>query len=276
MPNQLFTIDQEKCRHDGICAAECPGQLIFIDEKNQLPTAIDRAEKACLRCGHCVAVCPYDAFCLNTMAPEKCTPVDSQRLPDAEQAKLFLTARRSIRTYLKKPVDRATLAEIIDFARYAPTAVNTQPVNWLVFEDPQAVKRLAGLVIDWMRQVAVAEPQLAKTMNLPALISDWDGGKDRICRGAPHLIVAHAPIALASSQSSCTIALTYLELAAFAKGLGACWAGFFHRAANAYAPIQEALQLPNGHQCFGAMLIGYPQYAYHRIPLRKKAAITWR
>ncbi|MDF9410025.1 nitroreductase family protein [Pelotomaculum isophthalicicum JI] len=274
--NNLFEIDPNKCRHDGICVAECPLQLITTDGKDELPTPADKTEIECVSCGHCVTVCPHGAFTLKTMKPEECAPLDRKLLPTAEQAKLFLTARRSIRTYKKQPVDRATLSDLIDTARYAPTAVNTQPVNWLVIEDAGEVNRLAGLVIDWMRHVIVENPEMAIIMNMKRLVADWDNGEDRICRGAPHVIVAHAPAALASAQSSCTIALTYLELAAFSKGLGACWAGYFNRAADLYPPMTEALQLPEGHHCFGAMLVGYPQYQYHRIPLRKKAAITWR
>ena len=37
---------------------------------------------------------------------------------------------------------------------------------------------------------------------------------DGICRDAPHVIIAHGPEINPTSQASCTIALTYLELAA--------------------------------------------------------------
>jgi len=272
----LFTINPDKCQRDGICAAECPLKLITLNGKDKLPTPADRAEKQCINCGHCVVVCPHGALTLKTMTPEECAPVDKKLLPSADQVKLFLTARRSIRTYQKQPVDRATLSDIIDTARYAPTGMNTQPVNWLVIEDPGEVRRLAGLVIDWMRLTIEKKPELAKSMNMKRFVAAWENGEDRICRGAPHLIVAHGPEAVSNSLTSCTIALTYLELAAFSKGLGACWAGLFHRAANIHPPLVEALNLPDGHQCFGAMMVGYPQYQYHRIPLRKKAAITWR
>jgi len=274
--NNLFEIDPNKCKQDGICAAECPLKLITLNEKDKLPTPVDRAEKQCINCGHCVTVCPHGAFTLKTMTPEECAPVNKELLPSADQAKHFLTARRSIRTFKKQPVDRATLSDIIDTARYAPTGMNMQPVKWLVIEDANEVNRLAGLVIDWMRHIIKEKPEMAKSMNMNRFVAAWDNGEDRICRGAPHVIVAHAPEVIANAQSSCTIALTYLELAAFSKGLGACWAGFFNRAANLYPPMTEALQLPEGHQCFGAMMVGYPQYQYHRIPLRKKAAIIWR
>jgi len=274
--NNLFEIDLEKCKRDGICAAVCPLKLITVSEEDKLPLPIDKAEKQCIRCGQCVAACPYGAFSLNVMKPEECAPFDAKLLPSPEQAKSFLTSRRSIRVYKKQPVDRETLADIIDTARYAPTAVNIQPVKWLVIENADEVNRLAGLVVDWMRNVIKEDPELAKGLGMKRFVADWEAGEDRICRGAPHLIIAHANGAIAAAQSSCTIALTYLELAAFSKGLGACWAGFFHRAATLYPPITQALNLPEGHQVFGAMLVGYPRYRYYCIPQRKKAAVTWR
>jgi len=297
--NNLLEIDPRKCKQDYLCLAACPFKLITVNRKTKLPFPIDKAELQCILCGHCVAVCPYGALSiktlkpgvskiaetgiliagplsLQTMKPEECSPFNKEFLPSAEQVKHLLTARRSIRVYKKRPVDRETLADILDTARYAPTAMNSQPVNWLVVEDAQEVKRLGRLVIDWMRSVIKEDLILAQELNMQRLVASWENGEDRICRGAPHVIVAHADGALSRSQSSCTIALTYLEIAAFSKGLGACWAGYFTRAANLYPPLTEALHLPEGHQVFGAMMIGYPQLRYHLIPARKKAAVIWK
>jgi len=273
---KLFTIDEEKCKRDGICAAECPLRLITLREGDKLPEPVEKAERQCINCGHCLAVCPHDAFFLKEVSAEQLPMVDQSLLPQPAQAKQFLTARRSIRAYKKQQVAQSLLADLIDTARYAPSAVNMQPVHWLVVQKPEEVNRLAGLVIDWMRYVIETQPEVARNYNMKKLVDDWDQGTDRICRGAPHLIVAHAPEDLGASQSSCTIALAYLELAAFANGLGTCWAGFLHTASTMFPPLNEALALPEGHKCFGAMLIGYPKYQYRRLPLRKAARVIYR
>jgi nitroreductase len=113
------------------------------------------------------------------------------------------------------------------------------------------------------------------TLRFGRIVKSWDAGIDRICRNAPHVIVAHAPKDQTAAPSSCTIALTYLELAAYAYGLGACWGGYFHADSRFWLPMQQALELPQGHKCFGAMMIGYPKYRYHRIPRRNSPKITW-
>jgi len=272
----LFTIDQNKCKQDGICAKECPVGIISFSGKGSFPAPVEGTASLCINCGHCVAVCPHGAFSLQTMKSEDCAPVQKDQIPGPDSIEHFLVTRRSIRRYKDQPVDRDTLSRLINMASYAPSGHNSQPVNWLVIENKDEVHRLAGLVIDWMRHMVKENPGMALPMHMDKIVDVWDGGKDRICRGAPHVIVAHSPKTLMTAPAACYTALTYLELSAYAMGLGACWAGYFYAAANFYPPMQQALGLPEGHSSFGAMLIGHPQYRYHRVPLRNKPKITWR
>jgi len=272
----LFSVDQEKCKRDGFCVAECPVGIIEMPDEDSFPSPIQGADQICINCGHCVAVCPHAALSLKTMSPEDCPPVQRQLILTADHAEHFLRFRRSIRTYKDKPVDRGTLTKLIDMARYAPSGSNLQPVHWLVIENRNTVSDLAGLVADWMRAAIADNPEIALPLRFDRVVAAWERGQDRILRGAPHLIVAHGLKSVPAAQSACTIALTYLELAATALGLGACWAGYFNRAASAYPPMIEALELPEGHESFGAMMVGYSTYDYHRLPLRNESRISWR
>ncbi|HAH05895.1 MAG TPA: nitroreductase family protein [Elusimicrobia bacterium] len=56
-----------------------------------------------------------------------------------------LKKRRSIREYADKPIPKKVLEEIIDCARYAPTARNVQPWEFVVVTGKPALERLAGL-----------------------------------------------------------------------------------------------------------------------------------
>lgn len=67
-----------------------------------LSQLIDGGDKLCVRCGHCVAVCPYGAMSHAVMKPEECPPVKEDSLSGPEQVELFLRHRRSIRNYRKK------------------------------------------------------------------------------------------------------------------------------------------------------------------------------
>jgi nitroreductase/NAD-dependent dihydropyrimidine dehydrogenase PreA subunit len=272
----LFSLDQEKCKRDGICAEECPAQIIAFKDKTTFPTPMEGGEEFCTNCGHCVAVCPHGALTLSTMSPDECPSMIKDLLPGSEAMRELLRARRSIRQYKKKPVAHELLAELIDTARYAPTGSNKQQVHWTVFENPDEVRRLAALVIDFIKQMLPLSTDEDMNKRMRRIIAAWDNGKDRILRGAPHLILVHSPADLPFAEADCVIALTYLELYAYTQGLGTCWAGYFTSAACLHAPLLEALKLPEGHRCFGAVMLGYPQYHYTRIPQRNAPLSTWR
>jgi nitroreductase/NAD-dependent dihydropyrimidine dehydrogenase PreA subunit len=273
----LFTVDQEKCRRDGICVAECPGGIIEVKEEGGIPIPAESARDLCIHCGHCVAVCPQGALSLETMNPHDCPSLENGLSVPAESVEYLIRTRRSVRTYKNRPVERNTLKRLIDTARNAPSIKNLQPVHWLVIEQRSEVHRLASLVVAWMK--SMVESKQKARYPLPALghiIEKWEKGDDLVCHGAPHLIVVHGPKDSRASLTSCIIALTTLELAAHSFGLGTCWAGYFYAAANFYPPMLETLDLPGNHQCFAAMMIGYPKYRYHRIPVKREASITWR
>jgi len=272
----LLTVDKEKCRRDGICTEVCPAAIIEFKEKDAFPTVINGGKLFCINCGHCVAACPHDAMSHRLMKSADCPPIKKELHISPEQIEQFLRSRRSVRVYKDKIVEKALLTRLIDIAHYAPSGHNLQPVNWLVIHDKEAVQRLAGLVADWMRHLIDENSPLAAAMHLDRVISAWQDGKDRICRSAPHLIVAHARKDNPTAPAACTIALTYLELATVPLGFGACWAGYFNTAANFWPPLQTALKLPDNHMPFGAMMVGYPKFRYHRLPSRKPSRVVWR
>jgi len=271
----LFEVNPETCNQDGICAEICPSRIIHF-RKSRYPSPTAGAEAACIRCGHCVAVCPSGSLSHRALPVEQCPPVNRDFQLSPEQCEHFLRARRSIRTYKKKAVPGDEIQRVIEMARYAPTGRNAQDAQWLVLGKRAEIHNLARLVVAWMQWMTEHETEVAAAMHLDQTVRLWQSGDDIIFRNAPVLIVAHAEKGNIRALESCTIALSYLELAATSMGLGCCWAGYFMRAAAVYQPLKEALPLPGGHQSFGAMMLGYPKYKYHRLPLRKVPEITWR
>ncbi len=271
-------IDKEKCNKDGICVSECPERAIEMGEDG-FPKASAVGEMQCINCGHCVAFCPTGAFGLLSMQPEACDPVPEGVSTSIPEVSALIRTRRSIRTYKKQTAPKEVLEQLIGLACYAPTAKNLEPVHWAVIHDPNEVQRFGKMVIDWMRAMRKGEiTAIFPDRLLDLIIQDADAGGDWICRGAPHIVVAHGPndLPLPASPTACIIALTTLELAAPVFDLGACWAGYFNAAINNYPPMLEALDIPGNHDCHGAMMLGYPVYTPKRIPLRKSARITWR
>jgi len=146
---------------------------------------------------------------------------------------------------------------------FTPTGSNKQQVHWTVFEDTTKLQESSFLVIDWVKLMVKQIPDEITVKRMQRLVLSWENGEDRILHGAPHLIMAHSQANLPSAPSDCVIALT-------------CWAGYLTSAANTYAPLTKALGLPAGHKCFGAVMLGYPQYGYFRIPNRNAPLVTWR
>jgi nitroreductase/NAD-dependent dihydropyrimidine dehydrogenase PreA subunit len=272
---RLLEVDENSCNRDGICAAVCPMELIEL-KKGGFPAPTDDAEDLCIRCGHCVAACPTGSLLHREMPAADFPPVREDYRLTPEHSEYFLRSRRSIRTYKKDPVSREDLARLIDVARYAPSGHNSQCVEWLVIDNRAELEKLVEIVIDWTRWMIRSHPELAAQWHMDRLILRWEKGVDVILRGAPAVIAAHAHKDNPLAATASTIALTYLELAAAPMGLGCCWAGYFRAAAGVFPPMKDALALPEGHECLGAMMVGRPKFAYHRLPPRKTPPIIWR
>lgn len=272
----LVTIDREKCNQDGICVSECPARILLMDEKENFPFPSPEFEEFCIRCGHCVTVCPTGALRLDWLEPEDCRNMDKDLALTAEQAEQFLRGRRSVRSFKEKTVSREILEKLLEVACSAPSAKNMQPWHWIVVQEPKEVRRLAGLVVEGMRAFLELNPEEGKTRGYQRVVAAWEGGLDRVCREAPHLIIVHAEQDWTFAPEDTALALSLLDLYATSIGLGVCWGGYLYKAVNAFPPLFEALGLPEGHLAFGAVMVGYPKFKYQRIPVRNQPRVTWK
>ena len=112
--------DHEICNQDGICADVCPRKLIDFSTKK--PTPVAAIETLCIRCGHCMAVCPTAAISVAGINPLDCELIDKKRYSTAVQLGHLLKSRRSFRVYQDRPVKRETILQILDVCRYPPQA----------------------------------------------------------------------------------------------------------------------------------------------------------
>jgi nitroreductase/NAD-dependent dihydropyrimidine dehydrogenase PreA subunit len=269
-------VDQKKCNKDGICVAECPAQVLRLEKGDGFPEPTSDFDEVCLRCGHCVAVCPTGAFSLDWLRTEACPPVRAELAFSPEQAEQFLRSRRSIRVFKPEPLQRAQIEQLINIACHAPSAKNMQPWSWIVIEDPSKMADLDVMLIDWVKGVIRADPEAAATLRFPRLVKRWEEGRYKMLRNAPHLIVAHVDETWAYGVEDTALALSYIELYAPALGLGATWSGYFYTAYKAYPPLAQAVPVPKGRKVVGAMMIGRPRFKYHRLPNRNPPKVEWR
>lgn len=270
----VLTVDAEKCMICGVCEEVCPANYILMNDEGPQEAEGGR----CIACGHCVAACPSEALD-NSLTPLAAqTPVRKDLQWDAEGARQFLRSRRSVRVYRQEPVKREELTELLDVARYAPTASNTQGITFQVISGPERLNRIWQAVIAWMEEQVEASGGRGFSY-LKLHIAAARRGKDTILRGAPHLILALAPAKMTqhTGRSNAEFVLAYAELYAPSLGLGTCWGGFVqHCAFSGYEPLLRELEVPEGRNLAGAIMAGYPKYRYSRLVDRNPLEISWK
>ena len=90
----------------------------------------------------------------------------------------LLHMRHGFSVVTSAATEKKMTEELIDLTHYAPTAKNTQLLHWLVSQGRDRLEPLVEQCVDWMRDKVIAARQ---------------AGTDPIPRGAPVLIVMHAP-----------------------------------------------------------------------------------
>lgn len=271
----LIRVNPERCTQCGLCVKVCRGTLGMGDHG---PVAV---HDFCIACGHCVAVCPAGALDHIRAPLDKQVLLEKSPLPDAETAARFLRTRRSVRSFHKKRVPRETIRELLDIARFAPTACNSQGVSYHVVDDPDTIKNIASVIADWAEEdlqhgALGSSPWSQNTAH--TIRCYRENGADAILRDAPCLIIATvARNRLALGRDNTHFALTYAQLYATALGLGTCWSGLFEYCAAAeYEPLLRLLKLPENSIITGAFLAGYPVYTFKRLVDRDPLQITWQ
>ncbi len=275
-------ISVDACKKCGMCILECPMTVLQADPQ-KIPGMVPGGDEACNRCGHCEAICPHQAIRLEDAGLEKGASVMNEKITK-EQMNHHIQTRRSIRKYRDRPVDKAVIEEIMDAVRYAPSAMNSQIVRWMIIHDAREVKKLTDELFIWMKSVSrekshstpffsmLAEEKLDVSM----LESAWKNGFNPIFYNAPHVAIAYTRRDMPTAMLDSAISLSYLDMTLPAYNLGACWAGFFQIIAMSYPELVLKLGLPGDHMITGALMFGYPGVKYPNIPKRNRASILWK
>ena len=274
--DKIIKVDESLCIGCDACIRCCPGGLITKEiGENKFPIPTADSWEFCIDCGHCVAICPTEAVQQRAMGPEDCGPIDPQLVPTWEEARQFLVTKRSIRGYVNKPVEKEKVLKLLDVARYAANGGNRQLLRWLVINDPAKVHQVAKLTIDWMKSTEETNPALYHEAKLEIFINHWEAGRDQIARGAPCIIQAWAGKDERTAPPAAANAISHIQLAATALGLGTSWTEGIGYASRAYPPLLEVLGMPEGQIPFATFLLGYPTEFYRSIPKRKPLDVIW-
>lgn len=254
-----FNVDRDICTGCGTCTSDCVLGLLAMTEG--VPVFKDGTGANCVHCGHCASVCPAHAFLLDGLNPDLLQSVDKSAALEGH-LDAFLKCRRSIRQYAGGSVDQALLERALEYANYAPTAHNYRQVSYIVINGRIKVE---DILHKTMRH-------LEKHDMYPGQVANIKDGRDTLFRGAPCLILIHAPERVLS-ETDCATAASYLEVALHALGLGSCWAGMLIE--SCVHSLPEGIDIPEGHRLYGALMVGKPGISYKSIPFRTAPEVVW-
>ena len=156
-----------------------------------------------------------------------------------------IKSRRSIRAYTGDEVSDETVKRLIDAARWAPSAGNIQPWEFVVVRDPVTKRRLSAAALD---QAFIEEAPIVIVVCADKDRSGWRYGR----RGVNLYCLEDTAAAMQN-----------MLLAACALGLGACWIGAFREEA-----VEGILKTPKALRPVAIIPIGHPAEK-PRVPQRR-------
>ncbi len=158
-----------------------------------------------------------------------------------------IEARRSIRSFLDKGVDRATIKKLLEAAIKAPSAGNLQAWRFIVVESTELREELCA--------AAGGQGFLLSAPVVIAVCADLERAGERYRQRGRDVYAIQGAAAAAEN----------LMLAAVAEGLGTCWVGAFDERMAA-----EALGCERSWRVLALVPLGHPSregYKTNRRPL---------
>ncbi|MBW6514648.1 MAG: nitroreductase family protein [Candidatus Syntrophosphaera sp.] len=151
------------------------------------------------------------------------------------ELKELIASRHSVRDFLPDPIPEDILRDILEAGRLAPSAQNKQPWRYLVFQDPNEIKKLArncGLI-------GLSNFFISKAPCL--IIACADASKNVRINQQDYYLVDTA------------ISFQQMILTAWDHGIGSCWLAAFSEKV-----LSKYLKLPKSWRIVALSPFGYP------------------
>ncbi len=158
-----------------------------------------------------------------------------------------ITNRRSIRAFQEKEVTEKYIERLVDAARYAPSAGNIQPWEFIVVRDSSIKRQLAAAALN---QAFIEEAPVVIVVCANESRSEQGYGS----RGVNLYCIQDTAAAIQN-----------LLLAAYSMGLGTCWIGAFEEEL-----ARKTLKTPAHVRPVAIIPVGYPA---EKSTMRKKRTV---
>lgn len=189
-------------------------------------------------------------------------------LPKVEMT-IFETilARRSVRSYKARKVDRTSISILLEAAVRAPTAIHQEPWAFVVIQDKALLRSLS----DQAKPLFVAEAQEKGLEHAGHSFDIFSYPEFNVFYDASTLILICGKTSSPSYAADCWLAAENLMLAACAMGLGTCVIGSALHALNA-PETKIKLNIPEKFCVVAPIVVGFPDDEITQV-LRKNPVI---
>lgn len=179
-----------------------------------------------------------------------------------------IDARRSVRTFTGRPIDRTAVNKLLAAAVRAPTAIHEELWAFAVVQDADTLKRLSDK----------AKPLFAQHAHLDHGghgLSVFARADFNIFYNAGTLIVICGPSTSQFATADCWLAAENLMLAAAAAGLGTCVIGSAVAALN-LPEVKAELGIPAGFSAIAPIIVGEPDKDTPPTSRKDPRLLAWK
>ena len=290
-------IAPERCTGCGLCISVCPDRTLSL-----VAGIAQVSGDRCMACGHCQAACPARAIEIGEVHVDLgFNHIDEKEgwlapgTSDVADLVQLLRSRRSVRSYLEKPVSLSLLEDLVKIGTTAPSGTNSQAWTFTILKNRREVELLGGLTAAFFHKLnrKAASPLWRLAARLFAGdslgryyrrhyqtvregLADWyERGEDHLFHGAPAAILVGGKGVASCPAEDALLASANILLGAHALGLSTCLIGFVVEAMRHDTGIGRTLALAPGEKIYAVIGVGYGRESYQRPAGRKRAEIRY-
>ncbi len=329
-----INVDKDKCVGCGLCVKQCPTQTLALTEKDVNGSRVvefvvmgDYFPKICIACHNCEVICPHNALEFSHYYEVKNgfwqtdfdypdtdhngfpNPFMEEKTPEFKAIEDSLTEtekviykRRSTRLYKKKQVPKEDIHRIIEAGRFAPSAGNGRPWQFVVLRDPELMAEISEATVDWTtkmtklyqgknfwRQVlknslALFRPKAIDQRPMLAMQaletpSYQDKRLDVFFGAKTCILLLRHSLGISNPDFDAGICAQNMVLAAHSMGLGTCYVGFVSTGMSMdgkLKKIKKRLGIKWPYNTVAtAITVGYPAVQIDGVTKREFPKVKW-